>query len=241
MSNYLIAGAGNGLGFDLVKHLVSNPEHTLYLMTRQGDMLQQSLEKLDSQVKAKYYILDMDLGEPHKIASCLKQYNCAEIDFFVYSVSLVLNKNFAEIDWELNQIIMNVNYVSFVETVRCLIEHKVKERPLKILVLSILDDSEAVKSSPIFAASKAAVNTYVRNAARELKEYAISINAIAPLFFSAQLPNSKLLKPFCEDVLHMQVLGMSAPQEWIATVDFILRGDNYNGEILPIHAGLTSL
>lgn len=238
MSKYLIGGACAGLGADLVRSLAHNSEHELFLMTRSASKLQEFLCSLGTGLKARCHIIEIDFAYPETIAERLAKCPCAEIDFFVYLISVVVPTSATEISSDLNQRVININYISFVECVRCLLGAKPKERPLKVIVLSALESSyESGCSNTIFAASKAAINTYVRQVAHEMRQQSSTINAIAPVFFSDPIPNSDDIQIFGTP-FHMQVLGYIKPREMIATIEFLLKNDSYNGVILPINSSL---
>lgn len=238
MSKYLIGGACAGLGADLVRALSNNPDHDLFLLTRSASKLQDFLNSIALEIKAKCHIVETDFAVPETIAANLSKIPCAEIDFFVYLVSVVVPASATEISSEMHQRVLNINYISFVECVRCLLKVKPKERPLKVIVLSALDSSyDSNVNNTVFAASKAAINTYVRQVAHEVREQSTTINAIAPVFFADTIPNSEDIQIF-DAPFHMQVLGCIKPREMIATIEFLLKNDSYNGVILPINSSI---
>lgn len=236
MSNYLIGGASAGLGADLVRTLAPYAEHELFLLTHSAAQLNAFLDSLGTSLKATCHVIEIDFSRPELIIERLSVFPQMSIDFFVYLVSVAVPKAVYEITRELNQSIFNINYIFFVECVRFLLCTKPKHRPLKIIVLSALEVSYSLCHNTIFIASKAAINTYVRHVAPEMQEYATTINAIAPVFSVGGLVGNEEICVGQNSPFLLQVSGGIKPRKMIATIEFLLKSDSYNGVVLPVNS-----
>lgn len=111
-----------------------------------------------------------------------------------------------------------------------------------IIAISSTSSLCGQKGGSIYAASKAAVNSFVKSASMELISREIRINAIAPAMVETPMyyRTAKLIPEIIEDTQRTQPLGVIQPESVADLAEFLMteKSKYITGMVIPINAGL---
>jgi NAD(P)-dependent dehydrogenase (short-subunit alcohol dehydrogenase family) len=118
---------------------------------------------------------------------------------------------------------LNVNFLSAVETMNVLLKKKVNAQQLTCVVfISSIYSRAGARAHSVYAASKAALDGWMRSLAVELAP-AIRINSILPGAVSTPISAGSLDDPeIVENLRRDYPLGIGRPEDVAATVEFLL-------------------
>jgi NAD(P)-dependent dehydrogenase (short-subunit alcohol dehydrogenase family) len=141
--------------------------------------------------------------------------------------------------------VLDVNLTSVFVTMQAAATHMKAQRSGRIIVTSSIAGlrAETLVGYP-YAATKAALNNLVRQAARELAPYNVLVNAIAPGVFGTNIAGGRLRDPAArEEFLRIIPLGRIADAGEIKGLALFLASpaSSYlTGTVIPIDGGVTA-
>lgn len=221
---YLVSGAG-GIGAETAK-LLNSCGASIILLDISEDNLNSvivSLEKGDN----KAYICDF--SNIDGIEQVIKQIVAENgpVDGFVHCVGIgsVRPLKMSKYDFMLK--VMNINFFSFVEIVRCL-SSKGRYNPegMNVVGVSALGAFLGNSTKTAYCASKGAMNAAVRCMAKELAPKIIRVNTVAPGV--TDTPMARAAEDYGSDseehrmILARQYMGVCQPLDIANTIAFLL-------------------
>lgn len=240
----LISGASSGMGAETAIQL-SKRGARVAIVARRSELLKEVYEGLDGRGH-RYYT--QDLGKIDEIEELIHKVieDIGPLDGFVNCVGIGEIKPLKYMNYEFNKQIMDINYFSFVEQLRCIVRRGNYNKPLSIVTIS---SASAVKGTPAdtaYAATKGAMEAAVRCLSKELAHNEIRINTIAPGLVKTKLAEDFLQRGATQgkidEVFKTQVLGMGQPVDIANAVMFLLSDESrfITGTTMCVDGGYTS-
>jgi len=138
--------------------------------------------------------------------------------------------------------LMRLNVVSPITMTKHVVRTMMVERAGRIVNMASIVASTGYPGLSVYAATKAALVGFTRSLAREVGEFGITVNALAPGFVTTQMTQD------LTDVQREQIARRSAlkrlpeASDIAGTVEFLLgdKGRNITGTTLTIDAGTTA-
>lgn len=175
--NIVLAGAG-GIG-SATAILLASLGSKMILLDVAEDKMRETIEQLPGEGH-KYYVCDFSTIESiEPVISQLIQEN-GPVDGYVHCTGIgsVRPLKMSKYDFMLR--VMNINFFSFVEVVRCLTKRGAFNEGMNIVGISAVGAYIGNATKTAYCASKAAMNSAVRCLAKELAPKGIRLNTIAP-------------------------------------------------------------
>jgi len=230
--NIVITGASRGIGYELVKQLSSNSQHTLFMLSRNA----MQLEKLKAAClalspSARVIPVPCDLSDEQslKAAVALISKNVSSIDILVNNAGALVNKPFASILKSDLEYVYQVNVFSPIRLIQELLPlMNGKQRAHIVNISSIGGVQGSVKFAGLsaYSSSKAALVCLTECLAEELKEKNISINCLALGAVQTEM---------LEEAFPGYKAPVSASEMAHFIADFCLNAHKLmNGKIIPI-------
>ena len=162
------------------------------------------------------------------------------IDILVNNAGIITREGILDLDNQKWQKVMDVNVNGTFYMCKAVLPDMVAKRYGKIVnVTSIAGKIGDITASPVYGTSKGAVNTLTRSLARQMAEYNITVNAVAPhaieTDMSAQWPEEK--RKSVVDAIPLKRMGTSRE---IAHAVLFLASDEASfitGEIMNVNGG----
>lgn len=222
----LVTGASGGIG-SAVCRMLDGFGASLYLL----DYSEEQLKELkNSLFGSNHQILTVDLSAVDSLESQLKTLvkEFGAVDGFVHcaGIGAVRPLNISKYDFMLR--VMNINYFSFVEIIRCLTKKGQFNPGMNIVGISAIGAYLGNATKTAYCASKSAMNSAVRCLAKELSPKGIRLNNVAPgVTNTAMASNFEALgldSPETKAIADRQYLGPCEPDDIADAVLFLLSG-----------------
>lgn len=232
MKNIVITGTSRGIGYELVKQLCMNKEHTIFALSRNGNQLNELVKDCKQlNTASKVIPIACDLSQDTSLAAGVKQIlsTVSSIDILVNNAGAILNKPFLDIKRSELEYVYNVNVFSVMRLIQELLPAMIGQQRSHIINISSIGGVQgSVKFAGLsgYSSSKAALVCVTECLAEELKGKNISINCLA-------------LGAVQTEMLEEAFPGYKAPltaAEMASFIsDFCLKAHHFmNGKILPI-------
>lgn len=241
----LIAGASSGIGEACAEYLAENGA-TVFISARREEELKRVLNGLKGEGH-KYY--PFDFSETSKIEEFVKRIVAENglLDGLVFSVGAPSSRPLKMIKPEYMKEIMNVNFFSFLELVRCFTLRKIyNPEKSAIVAVSSIASLFGNQSKTAYSATKAAMDASVRCIAKEFHSKNIRINTVNPGWVKTKILDNQLASvgdsDDFQDILKRQYQGLIEPKDIAKTVAFLLSDDSHymTGLSLTIDGGRAS-
>lgn len=221
-----MTGASQGIGYEVVKKLLSETEHEVFALARNKKKLE-SLQKYDLNATYHYQAFDLLKEHYHKdlIPKIVK--SVEKVDVLMNIAGLLISKPLKDLTNKDFDDLFNMNVKSIFKLVRDLLPHFNKNAHIvNITSMGGFQGSAKFPGMSLYSASKGALGILTECMAEELKDQHIKTNALA----IGAVQTEMLTKAFP---------GYKAPvnsgdmADFI--IDFALKGHHYiNGKIIPV-------
>jgi len=240
----LIAGAAGGIGKAVSSLLASGGAHVIAL-----DRDVETLVDICKQLPGgghQFHICDLcDIeGIESVIDNVVKQ--CGPLDGFVHCAGTgeVRPLKMSKYPYMVN--VMNINFFSFVEIVRCITKRKAFNPGLSIVGVSSIGAFYGAPTKVAYTSSKAAMNAAVKCMAVELGSKGIRVNAVAPGATNTSMRREYEVYAKDTDSYKInairQYLGICEPEDIANSIAFLLsdRARMITGTCLTVDGGKMS-
>lgn len=239
MKTYLITGASSGIGKALIESF-GNENIRVIALGRNFEKLEELKQELAS--KVEIVPVEVNLDDVPSIKSALTGVLSESFDGFIHCAGMSYLANLRKISYQQFASMMNVNFFSFVEILRLLLAKKPKDKQFRVVGMSSIASRSAYSSNSMYAATKGALDTFVRNISRELNSYHVEINTVQPAFVDTPMLSS--LKDFWGSdfdgfIKDFQPLGIIPVEDIVEQIRFLLnkRSTKVSGTSIFINAG----
>lgn len=186
---YVVTGASSGIGQAACIKLASEGA-SVVLVGRNEETLKQTLVSMAQQAGQTHHIQCCDLALPETIAPAMQQIKETvqrPLDGLVYCAGVGSNYRLRDMKPEFVHTQMAVNFYSFLECVRQILQGKRKTQEMRIIALSSLASTTYSQYFAAYAASKAAVEAAVRTLSAELLRKSTYIFSIRAAFVATPM------------------------------------------------------
>ena len=242
--NYLITGAGSGIGRAITVLLATNG-HTCFLLGRNENNLKETLALLPDN---KHQIFLADITDETAIENLLKDNDDLVLDGIIANAGIGGENNFGKNDrW--NDII-NTNLTGTYLTVQYFLPalKRSKNNYKQIVITSSVLARLGVANYSAYCASKAGLLGLMRSWAVEYAQQNILVNAICPGWVNTDMAQNGLqgiadgigiTKSDFFDIAMQSVplKKMSEPEEVAALVNYLINQTSITGQTIDINGG----
>ncbi len=225
--NIIVTGTSKGIGYELVKTFLKDPENKVVAISTNWEGLQ-NLKK-ESVNNSNLKIIKMDITT-YVDAIFLEQINhFDQLDILVNNAGILINKPFAKTSLEEWRAIFEVNLFAPVRLINLLIDKLEKAKQPHIVNIGSMggfQGSLKFVGLSAYSASKAALSNLTECLAEELKDKNISVNCLCLGGVDTQM--FRKVFPTLEATLRSSEIA-----DYIH--EFAQHGQRYiNGKVLPI-------
>lgn len=248
----LVTGATGGIGWETAKTLA---EMGAKLTITGRDL--GKLKKLESELvllmdPERLYVHAADLTDAQERQQLVEsaEAHFRVIDGLVNSAGAAGGKQVEELDQELLERLMNINYTSTVLLTQLVYRRMMESGRGDIVNLASLSGLRGTAGNTAYAASKFAVVGWTQSMALEAIEYGVRVNAVCPGYVDTEMARASIRRKAERQGISMEQAmeeaqsgipsnRLSTPQEVAQTIAFLLTdaAPNIVGESVKISGG----
>ncbi|MBU3070002.1 SDR family oxidoreductase [Aestuariicella sp. G3-2] len=239
----LITGASSGIGATLAKGL-STAGATVVLAARRAERIEQLVDEIESEGgKAVAVNMDVTQRESVKSAFDLAERFVGKIDTVVNNAGVAAPKNFARINDEERDFVMNTNFNGVWNVAQEAAQRMIQAgKSGSIVNIASVLGLTAKPGQTSYCASKGAVIQLTRAMALDLIKYNIRVNAIAPGWFKTEM-NEDFFNSAAgqKHIEQMPARRLGDIQELVGPVIMLCSdaGSFVNGAVLPVDGAIS--
>jgi|GEM_PF-262004 len=237
--NILVTGASSGIGKACAEYLDSCGARMILVARRK-----ERLEKLAEGLGPETLSIPCDFGDVEHIGSVFEKLGSENIklDGLLHSAGEAPIIPVSRFDYPNALKTFNVNFFSFCEIIRYCSKKRYMNNNAAVVIVSAISVITGHKAQGTYVATKSALESYMRIAAKELVDKGIRLNAIRPAGVNTPMSYDPDLvtEEYREYMKSVQKLGMIEPVELAKTTAFLLSDDSryMSGLSIPVDAGL---
>ncbi len=220
----LVAGASSGIGAE-TSRLLSKLGASVILVARREQLLKETLTSLFGDGHAYYC---QDLSHLDNIEPFVKQVidDVGPLDGYVHCVGVSVYRPISFLTPDVVKSVMDINFCSFIEMIRCLTKRKRFHSGMSIVGVSSVAAQQGNQTKTVYSSSKAAMDAAVRCLGKELAPKDIRINNVAPALIKTaifdELQESNTGAGDTDNVIARQYLGIGEPLDVANMIAFLL-------------------
>lgn len=244
-THIIITGAGAGFGRSMTENFLSAGA-TIHAL----DINEESLSKLQNEVKGNLYTYNCDVANLESVESALSKAfeNDASVNVLINNAGIMKNApliNFLKRpdgrhDIDLWDQVINVNQNSVFYMTRTVVNHMIKKRNKGVLIHVSSIAAQGNIGQTAYSASKAAVEAMSKVWSKELGAFGIRSVCIAPGFMNTVGGHDALEEKMLANWISKTPLKRTGEiDEVVKAAQFCIENDFFNGEVINVNGGLT--
>lgn len=194
----IVTGASSGVGRE-TSILLSKMGARVVLIARRESELKKTISFME---KGNHYYRVVDLSKFNDVIKVIKEIveiDKEKIDAIVHCAGIVKVIPMRSICEQDIDDIMHTNYYSFAALLKCVASKRLFNDGGSVVAVSSYVASYGQVANSIYGASKGAINSMVKTAAKELKHRGIRVNAVNPIGIrTPMVVSQELLQQECE-------------------------------------------
>lgn len=237
----VVTGGTRGIGLATCRALAAAGA-TVVLTGRDGQVAASCAKELAAESGAPVFGAGLDVSDPAAVSAVVRGVarEHGRLDIAVANAGVLADAVIGMITGDLVNSMLGTNVAGTIHTVQAAARAMMRRRTGSIVVLASIVGERGNAGQTTYAASKAAVATVARSAAKELGRHGIRVNAVAP-----GMIRTDMTAHLSADVLDRRIadtpLGRLGTPEDVASVIRFLVGDHaafVTGQVLGVDGGL---
>ncbi len=188
------------------------------------------------------HALPLDITDHHAVDEAFQHVvdEAGAIDILVNNAGIIARGTIETLTHDQWKTVMEVNVTGTFNCCKAAVRSMIPRRYGRIVnITSIAGKTGDLTAAPVYGTSKGAVNTLTKSLARQLAEYGITVNAVAPHAVETEM-SAEWSEEKRRAVIASIPLGRLARPEEVAEAALFLAGDGASfitGEILDLNGG----
>ena len=239
-----VTGSTRGIGYQIARLFLQEGAKVIVCGSREETVQQaaRQLEKELSLPEDRIYPIALNMKNKEEIRSRVKEViaKWGKIDILVNNAGITSQKNLVDSTDEEFQEMFDVNFFGPVCLTREVVSY-MKEYGGSIINTSSMVGVNGGRGQAAYATSKAAINGLTKSLAKELGEYKIRVNAVAPGVVGTEMVEEHVTAEMKQILIGMTPLKRMATPNDLAPIYLYLASDDSSfttGTIIQVDGGL---
>ena len=234
----LVTGASRGLGRCIALTLAKEG-YTVLANYNKSEKEAKELLKIAKNNKYKLDIYKADVTKREDIDNMINYIidKYKRIDVLINNAGVARPRLFTEIRDEDLDYIFNGNFYSMIRTSQAVIKYMKDNENGNIINISSIYGITGAKGAVLYASSKACVDAFTKSLAKEVGEYNIRVNSIAPGVMNTDLNNCLTEEDWQSVKNESPLKRITNPEDIAKCILFLIEDTSTTGQVISINAG----
>lgn len=233
----LITGAGKGIGRAIAERFLKEGAIVYANDINEAELAWCS----DNECRDRLHKVPFDICDFSEAKSCIMRIkkDCGRIDVLVNNAGIVSYEFISMIDYDRLRKMFEVNVLALINLTQLAARVMMRQKSGSIINMASMVGVKGAKGQLSYSATKGAVVSVTRSASKELAEYGIRVNAVAPGMVATERFKSVIENKFENRIEDIGFGRMATPDE-IADAYVFLASDMskyITGQILGVDGG----
>jgi 3-oxoacyl-[acyl-carrier protein] reductase len=237
----LVTGAGRGIGKAIAGVFAREGSHVILNDMGSQDKLDNVATEM-SGVKGQCMAIQADVSQSNQVREMIGQIECTfhRLDILVNNAGIIRRGTIETVTEEEWDQVIRVNLKGTFNCCKAVVDIMKRQRKGKIInISSVAGKMGDITSAPGYGPSKAAINAFTKTLARQLAQYGINVNAVAPHAIETEM-SAQWSEEKRKSIIEAIPLKRLGKPEDVAEAVLFLASDKASfitGEILDINGG----
>lgn len=238
----IVTGGSRGIGKSIALKLAQAGSTVAIFDILEKEGKDTAEQVVSSGGKADFYRVNVTSEEDIKIAVGRVLENYGKVDFLINNAGITSRYSFTELSFDVWKKTIDVNLTGAFLCCREVIPSMIKQKSGRIVFISSASSITGSGGGAHYASSKGGINSLVRALARELAEYNILVNAVAPRNIEAEtlddIYTKEQIEALCKKI---PLRRLGKPEEVAGVVLFLCSSFStyITGQIIIVDGGRT--
>jgi 3-oxoacyl-[acyl-carrier protein] reductase len=175
----VITGSARGIGREIAQKLAEEGASVIVVDLKGAEMAAAQMKGLG--LDARAFSLDItDMAAVNVVVDAIVREK-GRIDILVNNAGIIARGSIMDLSREQWLQVMDVNVNGNFYLCKAVVPHMIRQKGGSILnITSIAGKMGDITAAPVYGTSKGAINTLTKSLARQLAEFGITVNAVAP-------------------------------------------------------------
>ncbi len=239
----LVTGGGKGIGEAIVRALAEAGYGVTFTYRASADHAQALLGELETAYPDQpFAAVQADLADKAAVEALAERMGeMAGLYGLVHNAGMSLDSLAATINQDKAEVLMQVNFWSLTRLVKAAIRPMMRARAGRIVAIGSITAFQGTAGNSVYAASKGAIQSFLRTVAVEIARKGVTANTVAPGYVDTDMIAAyDAHRPQVEK--QIPAGRFAQPAEVAAVVAFLLsEGAAYiNGAVIPVDGALSA-
>ena len=241
--NIILTGSSSGIGLAILEALAKNGANIFACARKESKKFNQKIDEFSDKYQIEIIPIYFDFQNEKEIKNAIKNIRNykKQIDGLVNNAGFIHTSLFAMTPIKFFKDVFEVNYFSQMLFLQYIVKFMIKDKSGSIVNISSSAAIFANKGLSAYASAKSALITSTQVLAKEVGEYNIRVNSIAPGFTDTKLMHSSISQEEIKEELKKISLKRIANPFEIANVALFLLSNMSSyvtGEVIRVDGGM---
>lgn len=234
----IVTGAARGIGRAIALHLTGEGCHTVLVDREPSHEVERSIKKMGGQCIG----VTIDVSRIEAVQKMVKRAveKFGRIDILVNNAGIIHRGDFTALTPEDWNRVLSVNLGGTFNCCHFVVPHMIRQGSGKIInITSVAGVIGDITASPAYGTSKGAINTLTKSLARQLAQFGIIVNAVAPHAIETDMSRQWSDEKRQSIVSDIPLGRLGKPEEVAAAVIYLAShgADFVTGETINVNGG----
>lgn len=241
MRNIIVTGGSRGVGLAIARRLTTNGDRVIAIARNETDEIHKLHQEIQASGKGELHFKPFDLSNLDLIPAFVRGVSEAfgPLDGLVNNAASGASGLLANMQTAQIQQLCNLNIVSPAVLTKYVVRKMMARKSGCIVNIASVIAFNGYNGLSVYGATKAAAVGFTRSLAREVGQFGITVNAVAPGFMETEMTKGLDEENKSKVIRRSALRRLAEPDDVADTVEFLMsdKARNITGTVITVDAG----